>query len=92
MKGSEFKAWRERRGYTQTSIAQELGVSRFTVINWEKMEDDLPRILVLAIKGLEVTFPSVAGAKYTAAEYREMRARNHQPGAKASRKNRTGTN
>lgn len=35
MKPKEFKAWRMKNGYSQTRLANILGVSPLTVARWE---------------------------------------------------------
>lgn len=41
-----IKVWRNIAGMTQEEVARELGVSRQTVVNWEK-EDAKPSKIVL---------------------------------------------
>jgi DNA-binding XRE family transcriptional regulator len=72
MNGAEFKAWRLEHGYTQQAIAEDLEVTRQTVVAWEKSAK-LPRLLTLALEGLENS-RKVVGKRATAAEARKMRA------------------
>lgn len=55
MKPSALIAWRERRGWNQSQLAEALGVSRRTVNRWENSPNfrDLPRYLELALTALE---------------------------------------
>lgn len=84
MNGNELKAWRREHGYTQETFASELEVTRQTVIGWEKTNEALPRILVLALAALAQS-RTVVGRRASAAEQRKMRARSDEPGAKAAR-------
>ncbi len=48
MRTSEFLAWRKSLRLTQQSAANELGVSRATIQNWEKEVTSIPRMVQLA--------------------------------------------
>src|SRR4051812_42202505 len=53
MRGSELKLWRTTRGWKQTDLMQELGVSsRQTLSTWETSEK-VPRIVELAVIALD---------------------------------------
>lgn len=55
MKGSDLKEWRKINGYkSQASLQLELNLgSRGTVSAWENSKENLPRVVVLALKALE---------------------------------------
>lgn len=56
MESNGLFAWRESRGITQRRLAQFLGVSRHTVVNWETgVTATLPEDLAARIKALEAT-------------------------------------
>jgi transcriptional regulator with XRE-family HTH domain len=78
MIGTELADWRKRNRFTQDGLRMALGMgSRQTIISWEKSTEPLPRMVQLALMALQ-NFPesrSVDGARYTASEYREQRAR-----------------
>ena len=51
--GTDFKAIRKQLGLTQQAMAEELGVSRPTIIGWERQGDEhLNRMVYLAIQAL----------------------------------------
>ncbi|MDB5610935.1 MAG: hypothetical protein JWP25_7835 [Bradyrhizobium sp.] len=53
MRGAELKVWREKRGWTQGDLMQELEIrSRQTVTTWEASER-IPRTIVLAVIALD---------------------------------------
>jgi transcriptional regulator with XRE-family HTH domain len=53
MRGVELKVWREKRGWTQSDLMQELAIgSRQTVTTWEA-SDRIPRTIELAIIALD---------------------------------------
>lgn len=58
MKGYELKAWREDQGKSQMQLADDLEVSRHSVIKWERSEK-IPRLLELAISALQKDLPPV---------------------------------
>jgi transcriptional regulator with XRE-family HTH domain len=78
MIGTELPDWRKRNRFTQDGLRMALGMgSRQTIISWEKSNEPLPRMVQLALMALQ-NFPEsrgVDGARYTASEYREQRAR-----------------
>jgi DNA-binding XRE family transcriptional regulator len=43
-----------RLGYSNDTLAQELGVSRATIFNWKKDQQVLPRLVSLALFALDV--------------------------------------
>ena len=55
MKGNELPAWRKRNRYfRQEDLMKELDIkSRSTVSTWENSEDELPRVVQLALRALE---------------------------------------
>jgi DNA-binding XRE family transcriptional regulator len=79
MLGTDLPEWRKRNGdLTQNALRMALGVkSRQTIISWEKSEEQLPRMVELALLALE-RLPeamNVGGQAFTAQEHREQRAR-----------------
>lgn len=58
MKGEELKFWRERHGKSQIELADDLDVSRHSIIKWERSEK-IPRILELAIAALDRDLPQI---------------------------------
>ena len=52
MKGDDLKRWREARKQTQKELAEELDVSRHSILKWESAAD-VPRLVELAIQGLQ---------------------------------------
>ena len=44
----------QRRGYSNDTLAQELGVSRATIFNWKKDLQHLPRMVSLALYALDM--------------------------------------
>lgn len=55
MNGADLKSWRKANGYkSQAALQLELKLgSRTTLSSWENSEDELPRILILALMALE---------------------------------------
>jgi DNA-binding XRE family transcriptional regulator len=51
--GSDLGDWCIRNSYTKTDLASELGVTRQTLFNWSKSDKRVPRVLTLALYGLE---------------------------------------
>jgi DNA-binding XRE family transcriptional regulator len=79
MTGTDLKEWRSRNSYTQEQLRISLGIkSRQTVINWEKSEDKLPRMLQLSLLALEL-FPDKVyrdgGIRSARSEYKFSRNR-----------------
>lgn len=56
MKGEELKVWRESQGKSQKDLAEELDVSRHSIIKWEQ-ETDVPKLVELAICALDHASP-----------------------------------
>lgn len=56
MKGKELKMWREGQGKSQKELADDLGVSRHSVIKWEQ-ESEIPRLVELAVSALDKDAP-----------------------------------
>jgi transcriptional regulator with XRE-family HTH domain len=77
MKGDELKQWRKRHGFSQEALALELDVARQTIAQWERLDQPLSRVIVLAIAALEAgVLPlSIAGKRATASQYRAVRKR-----------------
>lgn len=77
MRGSEWAAWRNRLGYSQQKIMQELGInSRQTISTWENSEE-VPRLAVLALHAIE-HYPScrnIFGERISLAEERKYVAK-----------------
>lgn len=59
MTGKELAEWRVGHDYLQRELAEVLGVSARTVLNWEEGHTRLPGYVPLALKGL--LFTHVAG-------------------------------
>jgi len=53
MKGSELVQWRQRNGYSQVDLMNELEKSRQTVSTWERPDTEVPRVVELALIALE---------------------------------------
>lgn len=53
MESSELLKWRKRHKYTQSELAQKLGVTKTTVYRWEKAMREIPPFLHLTLKCLE---------------------------------------
>lgn len=47
-----LKTWRANSGYTIQDVADKLGVSKPTVIKWEKPESKLPTLVRFALAKL----------------------------------------
>lgn len=52
-----IKVWRNIAGMTQEQVARELGVSRQTVVNWEKEGAKPSKIVINALAQLYETEP-----------------------------------
>lgn len=63
MTADAFRHWREDNGYTLDSAAQALGLSRRTVAHYEQGGKLIPKIVVLAIRGLNSTVQPLQGAE-----------------------------
>lgn len=82
MHETNLRLWRETNKLTQQALADELGVSRQTIVNWECSHIELPKMLQLAIRGLDV---SGRGVALDEAEASAFRSRPHEPGSGAAR-------
>jgi len=51
--GPQLREWRGRVGGSQERVGKELGVSGRSVRSWEAAQQDLPRAIQLALRGLE---------------------------------------
>jgi len=51
---NELKQWRVKNGYTQSQLAEVLGVIPISVSRWERGEREIPSFLHLALKYLEM--------------------------------------
>jgi DNA-binding transcriptional regulator YiaG len=54
MTADEFRHWRERKVYTLDAAAKALGISRRMVAYYEQGNRAIPRVVALAIRGLEL--------------------------------------
>lgn len=52
MKPKELQRWRQLNGYSQSQLAEALGVAVITVSRWERASRDIPPFLHLALKSL----------------------------------------
>lgn len=52
MIGKELQAWRVENGYSQSHLAEALGVIALTVSRWEREDREIPPFLHLALKSL----------------------------------------
>jgi transcriptional regulator with XRE-family HTH domain len=48
----ELKQWRVQHGYSQSQLAESLGVITITISRWERGEREIPSILHLALKSI----------------------------------------
>ena len=83
MKGADLNEWRRLRNLTQGELGLALDVSRQTVAQWEKSFEPLPRMLRLALIGLEnsaASVPPVAGKRASVTDYRLVRKRRRDVG------------
>ena len=62
MTGADLREWRKRNDRTQESLALELGVTRQTVVHWERSAAPLAKMVRLALRALEIE-PGAAGFK-----------------------------
>ncbi|NBB49024.1 helix-turn-helix domain-containing protein [Rhizobium sp. CRIBSB] len=74
MNGEELKLWREGQGKSQKELADDLDVSRHSVMKWER-SDRIPRLLELAISALQKELPPIVAGKGSTIE-EIMRGRN----------------
>ena len=59
---SVIKKLREQNRYTQTKLAEILGISRPTLINYENMEQDIPIPIVKSLSKLfNVSYECIGG-------------------------------
>ena len=83
MRGRDLVEWRKHNGFSQEELIQELGVrSRQTISSWERPEKEVPRLVELALRALELdpsfrqregkTFRQTEGKKATAKEKRDF--------------------
>ena len=61
MRGTAVKDFRDRHGLTQLRLAYLLDVTPTTVSRWENEQQIRPRMLELALKGLEVELQEQKG-------------------------------
>jgi|GEM_PF-945673 len=52
MKPKELQKWRQLNGYSQSQLAEALGVAVMTVSRWETASREIPPFLHLALKSL----------------------------------------
>jgi transcriptional regulator with XRE-family HTH domain len=50
MTPAELKAWRARNGYSQSELAEVLGVASMSVSRWERGAREIPSFLHLALE------------------------------------------
>ncbi len=55
MTPTQLIEWRKRWGYTQPQLADLLGLTRYTVLRWEKGQYAIPKWLRLALRAIELT-------------------------------------
>jgi DNA-binding transcriptional regulator YiaG len=53
MDGPGLRQWREARGWSMRELARRLGVAPSTVLRWERVEGEMPGLLVAALRGVE---------------------------------------
>ena len=71
MRGTDLREWRKRHRYNQYDLMKELGIqSRQTISTWENSNNELPRMLELALIALENVPDSqnIHGKRASAAE------------------------
>jgi len=54
MEPKELKQWREKNRYSQSQLAEVLGVIPISVSRWERGEREIPSFLHLALNYLEL--------------------------------------
>ncbi len=52
MKSEDLNKWRIQNGYSQTDLAEALGVTKLTIVRWGTGERKIPPFLHLALKSL----------------------------------------
>jgi len=52
MKPKELQKWRQLNGYSQSQLAEALGVAVMTVSRWETASREVPPFLHLALKSM----------------------------------------
>lgn len=52
MTAKELQKWRQQNGYSQSQLAEALGVITITISRWEREEREIPPFLHLALKCL----------------------------------------
>ena len=62
-RAEEVDGWCAQHGYTRTSLAFELGITRQTLFNWTRADVRLPRVLTLSLLGLEQLPPEQRSQK-----------------------------
>ncbi|WP_428987836.1 helix-turn-helix transcriptional regulator [Methylocapsa aurea] len=75
----DIREWRRRNKYTQDALALALGVSRQTVVGWEKSEyppSTLIQLALLALENLPEKCSLVAGSRLSSSEQRHARQKN----------------
>ena len=75
MTGDELRSWRKKHRFTQERLGWELEVTRQTVWAWEQSSQPVPRMLYLALLGLESRpdAQAVIGQRASTAEYHHAR-------------------
>jgi DNA-binding transcriptional regulator YiaG len=75
MDKDELKEWRQRNGYSQSDLAEALGISTLTVSRWERGAKNMPPYLHITLKCLKKKGGEVRKAgrppKKTAAQKKE---------------------
>jgi DNA-binding XRE family transcriptional regulator len=51
--GRDIREWRRNNRYDQDMLAEELGVTRQTIGNWENKKGGIPRHIRIALQALE---------------------------------------
>ena len=52
MTGIQFREWRRKLGLSQEAAARVLGISRATVVRWERGDWPIPPMAVMAVEHL----------------------------------------
>jgi len=53
MTPEQLKAWRARNGYSQSQLAEVLGVASMTISRWERGVREIPSFLHLALECMQ---------------------------------------